>query len=589
MATFRFLLLGGLFTLGLGACATAPPVTKLVNGRQVTMRSINPDAYEHVARAFLYEEQERLADAVAELRRAIVLDSEAPELFAHLAELLLRQGQVKQAAAAAHDSLAIATTARGLVALAHVRGAQGDTAGMVAALQQATQEVEFQAGDDDAEEVYLELGEAELRALDVAAARSTLETLTAAEPASGAGHTRLTAIYWAQGEMAKAEAQLRRALAEEPNQIEALAALAWIYAATGRDADTRQAFREALDRSESSLEIAAAFARYLVGTGNVKEAEQLADDLSVPDGSLEPETIGARVELERSAKRFDRALHLLERAQQLPLGAEGKTRLILAKAALLKEQSQSQTALATLLAVGKDSPLYFEARLRAAELLRDTGKLADAARTVEEAVPLAQGERDGVALDAAISLALIDEKRGAPAAGIVRLTKLLSREPDESRAVMNLAAIEERRGNWRAALDLVERYLGKHPGAVEALNFWGFVAADHGHALELASKRLVVANALDPGSGGLIDSLGWVSFRRKDMAKAAMFLEQASRLEPADPEIQWHLGEVYAQRNERERAAAAYRRALGFHPDERLRRRIEDSLARATGRKGTGP
>jgi Tfp pilus assembly protein PilF len=586
--SFRFLLLLGLFAVGLGACGTAPPITKLVDGRQITTRSINPDAYEHVARAFLYEDEERLADAVAELRRAIVLDSEAPELFAHMAELLLRLGHLKQAASAAHDSLKIATTAPGLMALAHVRGAQGDTAGMVAALKQATHEVEFQAADDDAETVDLELADAQLRALDVPAARGTLETLTAAEPASGAGHMRLTAIYWAQGEMAKAEAQLRRALAEEPNQIDALAALAWIYAATGRDDDTRRAFREALDRSENSLEIAAAFARYLVGGGHTQEAAELADDLAVPDGSLEPETVAARIELERSAKRLDRAMHLLERAQQLPLAADAKTRLTLAKAALLKEQDRGPAALAELLAVDKSSPLYFEARLRAAELQRDASKFADAARTVEEAVPLAQGERDSVALDAAISLALIDEKRGDPAAGVARLSTLLAQQPDEIRVVMTLAAIDERRGNWRAALDLVERYLRKHTGSVEALNFWGFVAADHGQSLELASKRLAVANAFDPGAGGLIDSLGWVYFRRKDLAKAAMFLEQASRLEPADPEIQWHLGEVYAARKESPRAVAAYRRALGFHPDERLRKRIEDSLARATGRKGTG-
>jgi tetratricopeptide (TPR) repeat protein len=577
-----------LFALALSACATAP-VTKLVGGRQITTRAVDPDAYEHVTRALLYEEQGRLTDAVAELRGAIVLDSDAPELFANLAELLLRLDKVKEAAAAANDSLKIATTARGLLALAHVREQQGDTSGMVAALERASHEVELGAGDYDAETVYLELGQAQLEALDVAAARRTLEALTAAEPASGAGHLRLTAIYWAQGEMAKAEGQLRQALVEEPNQIEALAALAWIHAAAGRDAEARKAFHEALDRSENALEIAAAYARYLVGSGQAAEAEQLADDLSVPDGSLDGETIAGRIELERSAKRWDRALHLVARAQALPIPEHEKVRLVLAKAALLKEQNQGPAALATLLAVGKSSPLYFEARLRAAELERDAGKLAEAARTVEEAVPLAQGDRDSVALDTAVSLALIDEKRGDAAAGVARLGKLLAQRPDESRAVMTAAALEERRGDWQAALERVARYLAKHPGSVEALNFWGFVAADHGHALELAGKRLEVANALDPGAGGLIDSLGWLWFRRKDLAKATLFLEQAARLEPADAEIQWHLGEVYAERKESERALAAFRRAQGFRPDERLKRRIEDSLARVAGRQGTGP
>jgi Tfp pilus assembly protein PilF len=569
----------------LGACATQPtPITKLVDGRQITTRSIDPTAYEHVSRALLLEEQERWQDAAEEIRRAILFDADAPELHAHLAELLLRQDRVSDAAAEVRASLKLGSTASALLADAHVRRAQGDAAGAVEALRRARSEVEFNAGDDDAESVYLELAEAELRVLDVAAARSTLEALTHAEPGSATGRMRLFAVYWAQGEMARAESQLDAALAEEPNQIEALAALAWIHAATGKNDDARKVFREALDRSEGALEIAAAFARFLVGIGSSKEAEQLADDLAVPEGSLDAETLAPRVDLERSARRFDRAQALLAHARGLGIPEEQKTRIALSQAALLKEQGKPDEAVAVLLAVAAKSPLHFEARLRAAELLRDAGKFAEATRIVEEAARGATGERDAIETEAAVSLALVDEKRGDPSSALARLDKILARNPDEAHAVMTVAAIEERRGNWKRALDLVERRLRKHPDSVEALNFWGFVAADHGHALELATKRLQVASSLDPGSGGIIDSLGWVYFRGKDLTTASLFLEQAARLEPADPEIQCHLGEVYAERKDSERAAAAFRRALGLNPDERLRRKVEDSLAKLARR-----
>jgi hypothetical protein len=48
--------------------------------------------------------------------------------------------------------------------------------------------------------------------------------------------------------------------------------------------------------------------------------------------------------------------------------------------------------------------------------------------------------------------------------------------------------IEERRGAWQRALDLVEPLIKKKPNSVEVLNFWGFVAADHGHDLDKARK-----------------------------------------------------------------------------------------------------
>src|ERR1017187_181280 len=232
----------GLVAAFLGACATQPPpITKLVGGRQITSRSVDPTAYEHVSRALIYEEQERWQDAVAEIQHAILFDEDAPELHAHLAELFLRLGRDKDAESEVRASLKLGPSASGLLADAHVRLVQGDAAGQVAALRRATNEVEFAAGDDDAEAVYLELAEAELHTLDLPSAQNTLEVLTQAEPASASGHMRLTAVYWALGAMTKAEAALHAVLTEEPNQIEALAALAWMYAASGKNDEARLA------------------------------------------------------------------------------------------------------------------------------------------------------------------------------------------------------------------------------------------------------------------------------------------------------------------------------------------------------------
>jgi Tfp pilus assembly protein PilF len=571
-----------------GACASQHPITKLVGGHQITTRSIDAEAYEHVSRAFLYEEQERWKDAIAEMQRALNFDSDSPELHAYLSELYLRAGDEKKAEEEAHASLAIVTTVDGLVAKAHVLRARGDVAAEVEALRRARNEVDFAAEDDDAEAVYLELAEAELHNLDLPAAQNTLEALTQAEPESASGHMRLTAVYWATGAMAKAEATLHTALAEEPNQIEALAALAWIHAALGKNEEAKNVFHDAVDRSEGAPEIAAAFARFLVGLGDTKEAEQVADDLAVPESSLDADTLPGHVELERSAHRYDRALALLAHAREAGLAEDEKTRLSLSQAAILKDEGKSDEALAALKSVAKDSPLFFESRLRAAELLRDAGKVDEGMRIVEEAKGQAKGDKDAIEIETALSLALSEEKRGDAKAAVERLEPLFHRHPDESRLVLLLASIEERRGNWRHALDLAEGYLGKNRGSVEALNFWGFVAADHDYALDLARKRLQVACSLDPGSGGLIDSLGWLHFRAKDLTQASLFLEQAARLEPADAEIQWHVGELYAEKKSPEKAAAAYRRGLGFKPDERVRHKLEDSLAKLAGGKASG-
>ena len=571
----------------LGACATQPPpVTKLVNDRRIVTRSVSASAYEHASRAFLYEEEERWQDAAAELQRALAFDDDAPELQAHLAEIFIRLGRLPDADAAIHTSFKIEVTPDGLMAEAHLRQAQGDVAGAVQSLQRAKGKVDLADEPDTAETVYLELADAQILSLDVPGAASTLADLCRQEPASLSGHMRLMAVAWALGDTRLSETHLRQTLAEEPNHLEALTALAWLLAAEGRNDDARRAFREALDRGEGALEIAAAYARFLVSIGDGTAAEQVADDLVSPLASADPDALPGSIELERSAHRLDRALALVKKAQEAGVSDDTKTRLALSAAALLKEQGRSAEAVATLLAVPKSSLLFFEAHLRAAELLRDEGKTTEAARLAESA-PAASDNAEQ-RLEAAIALAFIDEKRGDAIMATRRLEALRASHPDHAKLTLSLAMIEERRGAWQRALDLVEPLIKKKPGSVEALNFWGFVAADHGHDLDKARKRLQAAAALEPGAGAVLDSLGWVSFRAGQLEQAGLFLEQAGRLDPGDAEILAHLGDLYAKRSERERAAAAYRKALSKKPEERLRRRLEESLAGLESRRAAG-
>src|SRR5688572_29839965 len=75
-------------------CASAPkPVTKIVKGRVVVTRAVSPEAYEHVTRAMLLEQDERWKEAADELQRALPFDPDAAEVRAHLAELFIRLGR----------------------------------------------------------------------------------------------------------------------------------------------------------------------------------------------------------------------------------------------------------------------------------------------------------------------------------------------------------------------------------------------------------------------------------------------------------------------------------------------------------------
>jgi len=324
-----------------------------------------------------------------------------------------------------------------------------------------------------------------------------------------------------------------------------------------------------------------------MAVGDRKEAEQLADDQPAIDPK-DTEALGKRLELERVTKRYDRALALLKTVEQSDAPDEVKARLPLLRAQVLADQGKRGEAVAGLLAVGKEANGRLEARLQAAEILREDGKAAEAAKALADGeVQAGEGDRPDVEL--AVGRALADERRGDSARAVRILEESLGRHPDNARLILTLAALEERRGQWKRALELTEKVLAKEPGSVEALNFWGFVAADHGHDLKRAVRRLISALALDAGTGSIIDSVGWAHLKAGDLAKAGLFLEQAARLEPSDPEVLAHVGELYVRRAEPERAVGIFRKALQNKPEDALRHRLEEELTRLESRKAARP
>ena len=93
-------------------------MSKLVGGRVVVTRPVDPNAYEHVGRALLYQEEDRPEEAIDELKRALNFDRDAPEVHARIAELYLNLDRIKDAQEAIRDSLALGETVDGFVAQA---------------------------------------------------------------------------------------------------------------------------------------------------------------------------------------------------------------------------------------------------------------------------------------------------------------------------------------------------------------------------------------------------------------------------------------------------------------------------------------
>src|SRR5262249_15053390 len=93
----------------------------------------------------------------------------------------------------------------------------------------------------------------------------------------------------------------------------------------------------------------------------------------------------------------------------------------------------------------------------------------------------------------------------------------------------------------------------------------GYSLADRNQRLDEANTLIDKALAMDPDDAAILDSKGWVNYRRGDFPGAADMLKKALASRP-DPEIAAHLGEVLWQMGRPEEANKTWDDALKLAP-----------------------
>ena len=139
-------------------------------------------------------------------------------------------------------------------------------------------------------------------------------------------------------------------------------------------------------------------------------------------------------------------------------------------------------------------------------------------------------------------------------------------------------ASEERAGRWPAAEADLKRSLKLKPDDPEVMNYLGYAWVDRGEHLPEAVALLEKAEALKPDSGAIVDSLGWARYRTHDYASAIIDLERAIQLDPSDPEVNDHLGDVYWRVGRRLEAQYQWRRVLSLNADEKTKAAVQVKL-----------
>ncbi|MCP5158548.1 MAG: tetratricopeptide repeat protein [Gammaproteobacteria bacterium] len=340
-----------------------------------------------------------------------------------------------------------------------------------------------------------------------------------------------------------------RLLLESGDKEAALAGLAKAVAAIPRDRNLRMSY-----------------ARLLIDAGQLNKARREFATLLNQDPK-DTDSLYALGLLAAETRQFDLAetyfLDLIKRNVRL---AEAYFEL-----GRVEEQRGDYARAREWYAQVKDEDRYLSAQMRMGVVLAKSGDITAAGQHFDTL--RRDNPQNAITLYLAEAEALREAGRYQEA--FDGLNQALALHPDDKDLLYARALAAEKIDR----LDLLEQdlrtILAADPKNGQALNALGYTMADRTDRYQEALGYIEQALEQLPNDAAVLDSMGWVQYRLKNLDKALEYLRRAYQINP-DAEIAAHLSEVLWIDNQHDEARKIWREALTHNPDSSHLRKLRE-------------
>lgn len=511
------------------------------------------EALRHFIQGRLLEERGDRDAAMGEYSRALLLDDSSVELARRMSETSALAGDAARSLEFAERGLKIEPNdARSLwlkgAALLNLGRDQEALAPLEAAAVADSEQVEYVRTLARAAESQNRLD------LVVRAYRRAVWL----ESDDGESWFQLAAGEARLGRFGAADTALRTAEQLNPLRPGLLFLQGWVRENLGRSSDALDLYRRHLGAHPDDQHTRRRALNLLAREKRFGEAWQEARIIARarPD---DPEIAGVEADLAFSAGRSADGLQAVQRMRRR---WPDDVHVLSTAVALLVRHGHGKQAVSDAEAWVTRSPEDYRARLVAARAHALDKRPERAQAHLEQAVALAP---DSLAPRAMLARFHQDQKRYKEAETV--WLAALDRFPKVAQLSFDLAACREKLGDIDGATAAVRDVLDREPGNAVALNFLGYLWADHNRNLDQAVELILKALAIDPDNGAYVDSLGWAYYRLGRLEEARVHLERAVRLTNGDSEVLEHLGDVYKDLALKDLAREQYRLCLTADPE----------------------
>lgn len=507
----------------------------------------------HFALAETYSLEGNSVRAVEEYRMVLLYDHDSAEVRVRLAQEYVKQGLMGDAVKAARAAAELAPENTDVQLL---------LAGLYSSLRLYKEAqllylaVLKREPDNFDAAMYIGALAAEQKNFPEAISRFTQLAAQSKHPNAHVAHYYLGRVYLESGTQKDTDLALKAfqsALKLKPGFADAALALASVFDSKGQGRKAELLLREYQDNHGPNPAVAEVLGPLFLRQENhalALEQYKILESHDSGDFNSRMKVAFILIQLERYKEAAQRLEALVS---EIP--SADKVRFYLG--AVYEELKDYAAAIPHFLEIDLSSSFYVDSRLHVAQLFVLLSERERAVKMLEESI---QSKPD--ADQFYTMLANQYEELGQMDRALATLEKAAKRFQQSAPVQFYLGYFYDRSGYVEKTVEQMQKVIALDEDHVQALNYLAYLFAERGIELEKAESLARKAVRLKGDDGYILDTLGWVLFKKGRVAEAVRTLESALKLQPNEAIIAEHLGDAYARFQMPERAKVAYTQAL---------------------------
>jgi tetratricopeptide (TPR) repeat protein len=397
---------------------------------------------------------------------------------------------------------------------------------------------------------------------------ATVESAAKGNPASAEAHFALGRMYAARGDAAAAEIEFREVLRLNPRASAAQVEIAKLQLSTRRTLDSVKTAEEASRTQPGNLPARLLLVRGLLASKDISRAEAEIDKLLAEHPTVAD--VHAQAGFVALAKNdVSGARRAFERSRELSPDSFDALSGLVAADLVAKDPAAARARIERRLAQGSTPAL----QMLAAQTYIAINDWAAAERSLRAAI---EGDNSNLQPYAMLGQLYVMQKKLDQARA--EFEALAARQVKPVGALTMVGMIHQAQGDNANARKRYEQVLALDSTAVIANNNLAWLHAEGGENLDVALQMAQTAMAASPEAPEIIDTLGWVYYRRREFQRAIPLFERCVQKVPGNPNYRYHLGLTYLVAGDAAKGRAELQRALASQPAPELAAEIKQAL-----------